>query len=447
MINAKPLVLVTGPVTTRSGYGNHARDICQALIESDKYDVRINKCRWGNTPMNALEKGNPVHEAISQRFLNGPNIERQPDLHLHVVVPNEFQPIGKKNIGVTAGIEHTIPPAYWIDGVNRMDMTICTSEFTKSSFETIQFDKVDKKTNQPIGKVKVEKPLETLFEGADPNLYKETNEFSTELVESFSEVKEDFCFLFVGHWLSGNMGEDRKDISMLIKVFIETFKHFDEMPALILKTSGATFSIIDREEILKKINEVKKSIAGDKFPSVYFIHGDFTDEEMNQLYNQPKVKAHITFTHGEGFGRPLLEATFSGKPVIAPFWSGQVDFLDANYSVELPTVLTKVPASAFPKEYGNPEAEWATVNYSIASQIMKDVFNNYKKYELRGKKQMIVNRENFTHGAMKDKLVSIVDSMLTNIPQQVKLKLPELNKKSEKVSKGKISLPKLKREV
>ena len=57
MINTKPLVLVTGPVTTRSGYGNHARDICQALIESDKYDVRINKCRWGNTPMNALEKG------------------------------------------------------------------------------------------------------------------------------------------------------------------------------------------------------------------------------------------------------------------------------------------------------------------------------------------------------------------------------------------------------
>ena len=37
----KPLILVTAPVQTRSGYGNHARDICRALIESDKYEVAI----------------------------------------------------------------------------------------------------------------------------------------------------------------------------------------------------------------------------------------------------------------------------------------------------------------------------------------------------------------------------------------------------------------------
>ena len=54
----KPLVLVTGPVSTRSGYGNHARDICRALIELDKYDVLINSVPWGSTPMNALEDDN-----------------------------------------------------------------------------------------------------------------------------------------------------------------------------------------------------------------------------------------------------------------------------------------------------------------------------------------------------------------------------------------------------
>ena len=48
-------------------------------------------------------------------------------------------------------------------------------------------------------------------------------------------------------------------------------------------------------------------MRGDKLPNVYLLHGDLTDEEMNQLYNHPKVKAHLTFTHGEGFGRPLLE--------------------------------------------------------------------------------------------------------------------------------------------
>ena len=113
----KQQILVTGPVKTRSGYGNHARDICRALIDLDKYDVIINSVRWGNTPMNALEDGNEHHEAIKARILKSPQLPKQPDLHLHVVVPNEFTPIAKKNIGVTAGIETTVPVPEWIDGM------------------------------------------------------------------------------------------------------------------------------------------------------------------------------------------------------------------------------------------------------------------------------------------------------------------------------------------
>ena len=64
---SKPLVLVTAPIATRSGYGNHSRDICQALIESDKYDIKINPVRWGNTPMNALETENKAHFEIYKR--------------------------------------------------------------------------------------------------------------------------------------------------------------------------------------------------------------------------------------------------------------------------------------------------------------------------------------------------------------------------------------------
>jgi hypothetical protein len=36
----KPFILVTAPVETRSGYGNHSRDICKALIEAEKYDIQ-----------------------------------------------------------------------------------------------------------------------------------------------------------------------------------------------------------------------------------------------------------------------------------------------------------------------------------------------------------------------------------------------------------------------
>ena len=434
------MILVTAPVRTRSGYGNHSRDICRALIESNKYDVRIQAVRWGTTPMNALEEDNFIHQEIDKRILRQPNLEKQPDLHLHIVIPNEFQPIAKVNIGMTAGIEHTIPPANWVEGCNRMDKVIFTSEFSRESFANIQFDKLDNKTKKVQGQLKLEKPTDVLFEGADTNVYKETKEISEKLNQKFSKIKEDFCFLFVGHWLSGNLGEDRKDIGMMLKVFYTMFKNQKNPPALILKTSGAGFSIIDRNEMMKKINLVKDSMKVDKLPNVYLLHGDLSDEEMNQMYNHPKVKAHLTFTHGEGFGRPILEATLSGKPMIAPISTGPADFLHKEYTVEIPHTMTKVPASAFPKDYGNPEAKWSTVDYGMAGKLMKDVYENYDKYKLKAKKQMIVNKELFSHEAMKKKLDEIISPLIAQVPQPVQLKLPSLKKEPKK-----LKLPTLKK--
>ena len=434
------MILVTAPVETRSGYGNHSRDICQALIEMDKYDVRIQSVRWGSTPPNALEKDNPIHQEINKRILRQPSLEKQPDLHLHIVIPNEFQAIGKINIGMTAGIEHTIPPASWVEGCNRMDMVVFTSEFSRNGFASVTFDKLDNNSKQVVGQLKLEKPTEVLFEGADTNIYKEVNEISPLLSGKFSKIEEDFCFLFVGHWLSGNLGEDRKDIGMLLKVFYTIFKNKKNQPALILKTSGAGFSIMDRNEMMKKIRLVKDSMRGDKLPNVYLLHGDLTDEEMNQMYNHPKVKAHLTFTHGEGFGRPMLEATLSGKPMLAPISTGQADFLHKEYTVELPHEMTKVPASAFPKDYGNSEALWSTVNYGMAGKLMEDVYQNYDKYKLKAKKQMIVNKEMFSHEAMKQKLEDIISPLISKIPQPVELKLPSLKKEPKK-----LKLPTLKK--
>ncbi len=436
----KPLILVTAPVQTRSGYGNHARDICRALIESDKYDIAIQSVPWGNTPLNALEKDNPVHKEIEKRILRQPQLPKQPELHLHIVIPNEFKQFGKKNIGMTAGIESTIPPADWIEGCNRMDKVIFTSEFSKKGFTDIKFDKLDKNTKQKVGEVRLERPSEVLFEGADANVYKETNQFSDRMTNEFSKINEDFCYLFVGHWLQGNLGEDRKDIGMMIKTFLLSFKDMKSPPALVLKTSGASFSVMDRVDMEKKINQIKDTVKADKLPNIYLIHGDLTDSEMNEMYNHPKVKAHLTFTHGEGFGRPLLEASFSGRPIIAPISTGQADFLDKEYTIEIPHVMTKVAPNAFPKEYVTPDSQWSTVKYSVASALMRDVFKNYNKYKIRGKKQMIVNRENFSYEAMKSKLIDMVEGMMTEIPKMVELKLPTLKKEPTK-----LKLPKLKK--
>ena len=442
----KPLVLVTAPVGTRSGYGSHSRDICRSLITIDKFDVKIWPVRWGGTPQDALDEKNPNDKVIIDRLLSNPNMDRQPDIHFHIVVPNEFQAMGKYNIGITAGVETTVCPPEWIEGLNRMDLNIVPANFIKESLSKTQFDKHDQNTKQKIGTIQNEKPIEVLFEGADTNIYKPTKEFSKDLADELKGIKEDFCFLFVGHWLQGGLGHDRKDLGMLIKTFLETFKNQKKQPALILKTSGATPCILDREDILKKIEEIKNTAEG-KLPNIYVLHGDLTDEEMNGLYNHPKVKSHVSFTHGEGFGRPLLEASLSEKPVIAPNWSGHVDFLNDKNAVMLPGSLNDVKKESFPKNIFVEGSKWFVVNYNYASKILKEVFNNYSKYTVKAKRLAIINSTKFSLDVMTKRFEEILDKHLPIYegPEEVKLNLPKLKKVGSVKEKPKLELPKLKR--
>lgn len=447
----KPYIIIQGPVATRSGYGNHTRDLVTALISADKYEIGIISMPWGSCPMNALEPDNEVHQQILKRLVNK-KIEKQPDVYLQISVPNEFcrdpkgnatKP-GKVNIGITAGIETTIPSHEFILGCNRMDLVITTSEHSKNTLATVAFDEIDEKTKQKKGVLKLKKPIEVLFEGADLNVYNKTSKIHDTVIDELKDIKEDFCFLYVGHWLKGMLGQDRKDTGMMLKTMCETWKRKSSKnrPGIILKTSQAGFSILDRDAIMRKIQSIIQPY-GDKAPNIYLLHGDLTDGEMNSLYNHPKVKSMVSFAKGEGFGRPLLEFSLTGKPVIASNWSGQVDFLHEDYSVMLPGQLTNVHSSAA-DQFILKDAQWFTVNYQFASKVLADVKDNYKQYLEKSRKQGHYSKTNFSLELMSKKFCNIIDETLKTVPQQVQLKMPELKKKKPTAAK-KIKLPKLKK--
>ena len=423
MISNKPFIVVQGPVATRSGYGNHTRDLVLGLINSDKYEIQIISLPWGNCPMNAFEKDNLDHQKIVNCIARQ-NITRQPDVFIQVSVPNEFRKVGKYNIGITAGIETTQVSHEFLQGANNMDLIITTSEHSKEGFLKTFYDKIDEKTKEKKGVLKLETPIEVLFEGADLNIYKKTKDIHESVSEQLSQIKDDFCYLFVGHWLKGDIGHDRKDIGMMIKTFCETFKRKSKhnRPGLILKTSHATFSIKDRFQIEQRIQQLIKPY-GNNAPNIYLLHGDLEDAEMNSLYNHPKVKAMVSFTKGEGFGRPLLEFGLTGKPIIASNWSGQVDFL--KYGIMLPGEITQVHKSAADKMILKGSG-WFTVNYSSASQVIADVVSNYKKYLELSRKQTQHVKDNFSLEKMGKILCDIVDKGLESQPKQVSLKLPKL---------------------
>jgi hypothetical protein len=278
----KKVMLICAPVSSRSGYGDHARDLVRAFLKLDKFNIKILDVNWGETPRNALD--NESDKNIINCILPQPQLDRQPDVYVDIRIPNEFQTWGKINIGITAGIETTAVSSKWLEGCNKMDLVIVPSEHSKDGFVTALYEKMQQLPDgqqQKIGEFKLEKPMEVLFEGVDENVFKPIDDSSLDLVD---DIKEDFAFLHVGLWGKGGYGEDRKDISKLVKVFYESFANKKKQPALILKSNAATFSILDREDCLEKINQIKSMFPKDwNLPNVYLLHGSLSMEEMNKF--------------------------------------------------------------------------------------------------------------------------------------------------------------------
>ena len=415
----KPTLVFQAPVATRSGYGDHARDLLHSLYKLDKFEIKVISTRWGQTPMDALNYDKPFHKWIVDNIIQKP--EQKPDIYIQVTVPNEFQPLGFYNIGITAAIETTHCALDWVHGCNRMDLIIVPSEHSKKSLVDSVYNEADKQSGQLIAQHRIQKPVEILFEGFNEN-------FGTEYVAHITEldsIKEDFAFLFVGHWLRGDLGEDRKNVGMMIKTFAMAFKNEKIKPALVLKTSSAGFSVIDRETTIRKI----KDVLGKDYQKVpiYLLHGDLTESQMNGLYEHKKVKAMLNFTKGEGFGRPLLEFSLTGKPVIVSNWSGHLDFLKQG-AVLLEGELKPVHESAA-DQFLLKESQWFNVNISKALIVIKDVYKNYDKYKTASFQLGKQNKQNFS----LEKMTKLFDTILNQYgiytkiqPKFQQLQLPKL---------------------
>ena len=419
----KNTFVISCPIDTYSGYGARARDFVKSIVELDKYDVKILSQRWGSTSKGFI-KNNKEEWGFLEKLIT-PRLQEKPDYWCMITVPNEFSPAGKYNIGLTAGIETTNCDIEWLRGCNRMDLILTSSEHSKNTFINSQFQNSERKDDI----VKLEKPIEVLFEGGNLDIFKITKKFKNkELYNKIDSISEDFAYLVVGHWMQGNFGHDRKNIAFTIKSFYETFKDKKNPPALILKICKVNASIRDKEEIQRKINDIRDSIECKNIPSVYLLHGEFTDKEMNELYNHPKVKAMVSFTKGEGFGRPLLEFSLIGKPIIASGWSGHLDFLHKDHTALCGGKINPIDKSAQVKGMLIEGSQWFDVDHNYVNHFYNNIFDNYGEWLEKAKGQSKLSRKEFCFNRMTDKLSVILDNNLSDIPKKMELKLPGMDK-------------------
>lgn len=438
---SKPICIFQGSMWTRSGYGDLSLALCKSLYRYDKFDLALIPTKWGgcSRKMLAEQITDPLEQELFKKVLRQP-LNKQPEIFIQTSIPCEFQTPAKFNIGITAGIETTIARAEWVEGLNRMNMNIVTSQHAKNVFESAVYTK-DQGPNIPKTEIKSLKPIETLFWGADTSIYKKTNDISLSVEAELVNVKEDFCFLFVGQWTSNGVFHDRKDIGNLIRLFLETFANYGvkPRPALIIKTSGAAICNMDKYDMINRLKAIRTVVENSTgitdLPNVYLVYGELNDVEMNSLFNHPKVKAHISFTHGEGFGHPLLLSTLSGKPLLASNWSGHLDFLDPKLCNLLEGNLGLLPPECV-NEWLIKESQWFNVDYSKAANSLRSTFFNYGSLLDKAEQLRVYNAENFSLESMDKKFHAMLDQYVPKFAVETKLVLPRLKK---------IELPQLKK--
>ncbi len=351
----KKKILLKAPILTRSGYGEQSRFALRALrSRPDIFEVFIQPIQWGHTSW--------LTERDEERLWIDHTIEKtiaylqqggQFDISLQVTIPNEWENLAPVNVGYTAGIETTKVAHQWIQKANEMDNIIVVSEHSKNVFENTQYTGIHNETKEKH-ELRLHKPVD--FVNYPVKSY-------DELVDLNLDLKTKTNFLVVAQ--SG----PRKNMPNTIKWFVEEFA--DDDVGLIVKTNKAKNCLMDREIIFNDLKAYVGAIPKTKC-KVYLIHGDMTDQEMHSLYSDEKVSAFLALPHGEGYGLPIFEAAYSGKPVVATGWSGQLDFLcdetkkDRFYNVAFDLnavqpevvwdgVLIKESLWAFPREVSAKE--------------------------------------------------------------------------------------------
>jgi len=430
----KPTFVFESPCFTTSGYGMWSLDLAKSLLRynkshDNKYDLKIIPTRWGATPSKHTidELNNDEERELFSLILKQP-LQKQMEVYCKISIPNEMRNLGKFNIIGTASIESTIPIPEFLEGMNTADVGFTMSTFGRDVLLKAAYNKKFKDGREE--QLKCVKPIDVIPWGADTSVYKKTEETVDSIEKIMSTIKEDFCFLFVGQWTHANgLYVDRKDIGMLIKTFLTTFQNEKIKPALVLKTSGVNFSKIDKYDILNKLHIIKNEVGGDTLPEVYIIHGELSDSEMNALMNHKKIKVHVSFTHGEGYGHPLLLQSLSGKPMLVPDWSGHLDFLNRDYVNLLSGEVKQInPASA--NDWYMRESSWYFVNYEQAGRKMRGLLEPeiYNKLLIKAEKLRLENKEKFSIQAMDVEFHKFLDEKIPEFAIEKQIILPKLKK-------------------
>lgn len=386
-------VLLVAPVLSRSGYGEMGRFALRSMMSNPDIDLYIHNINWGKSGwIWKDDQERKMIDALLQKTVLYRQNGGQFDASVQCTIPNEWKRLSPHDVGYTAGIETDKVAGEWLVKGNEMSKIITISKHGMDVYKNTSYTATDNSTGRKIEDYRCTTPIS--FVGFPKR--------DIAIQELDLNLKHDFNFLCVAQ-----LGP-RKNVDAVINNFIEEFKN--EEVGLLLKVHGANDSVIDFHNTKRHFEQIKNTAKREGWKcSINLLHGNLTDEQMQGLYTHPKVKAMVSFTHGEGFGLPLYEAAWHGLPVIATDWSGHLDFLTIKENINEPGkfkggstrgkiyadkkmfaavnyVLNPIQQSAVWNGVLQADSKWAYINNKDAKKKMRDVFENTEKYNIMAKK-------------------------------------------------------------
>ena len=400
-------ILVRGPILTQSGYGEQSRFALRALrSREDLFEIFIMPINWGQTGWVSLnnEERAWIDSRIAQTHIHAQQGGTF-DMSLQITIPNEWEKIAPVNIGYTAGIETTKVAPVWLQKAGLMDKIIVVSNHSKDVFANTVYQATNQQTGETL-ELRNQTPVSVV------------NFPVRDIKKKKVDLKLDcdFNYLAISQW------GPRKNFDNLINWFVE--ENFDQEVGLVLKTSIKSNCRIDRQYAEQRLKNIL-SKHGDIKCKVYLLHGDMTEEEMVGLYTHSKIKCLISTTHGEGFGLPFFEAASSGLPVIAPDWSGHMDFMsvtDKRNGKQNPLfstvdyTLQNVQQEADWDGVIQADSQWAFPEESSFKRRLREIRKDYDVAKKTANKLKKHVRNNFTEEGQFAQFVEAIGVKQVDLP-------------------------------